>query len=33
LFETGKKLNVTGFEELRLYITKELSTIQTQEES
>ena len=29
LFETGKKLNVTGFEELRLYITKELSTIQT----
>ena len=31
LFETGKKLNVTSFEELRNYIKQELSGVQLQE--
>lgn len=31
LYETGKKLNVTGFEELRVYINNELSGVQPQE--
>lgn len=31
LFETGEKLNVTGFEELRAYIKQELSTITMEE--
>ena len=31
LFETGEKLNVTGFEELRTYIKQELSTINIEE--
>lgn len=31
LFETGKKLNVTGFDELKLYITSELGGIMPQE--
>lgn len=31
LYETGKKLNVTGYEELRLYIKKELSGISPEE--
>ena len=31
LYETGKKLNVTGFEELRVYISNELSGVQPQE--
>ena len=32
LYETGKKLNVTGYEEIRLYIKNELSGITRQEE-
>ena len=31
LFETGKKLNVTGFDELRTYIKQSLSTIAKEE--
>ena len=31
LFETGRKINVTGFEELRAYIKAELSGISLQE--
>ncbi len=31
LFDTGKKINVTGFDELRSYIKTELSSIQLQE--
>lgn len=33
LFETGKKLNVTGFDELRQYITSELGGVMPQEVS
>lgn len=32
LFEAGKKLNVTGFEELRAFIKQELGTVELQEE-
>lgn len=32
LFETGKKLNVTAFEELRGYIRSELSGVKLQED-
>jgi len=31
LYETGKKLNVTGYEDLRLYIKSELSAVSPQE--
>ena len=31
LFETGKKLNVTGFDELKQYITSELGGVMPQE--
>lgn len=31
LYETGKKLNVTGYEDLRLYIKNELSGIPLRE--
>ena len=33
LFETGKKLNVTGFDELKQYITHELGGVMPQEVS
>ena len=33
LFETGKKLNVTGFDELKRYITSELGGVMPQEDS
>ncbi len=33
LFETGKKLNVTGFDELKQYITSELGGVMPQEGS
>ena len=33
LFETGKKLNVTGFDELKQYITRELGGVMPQEVS
>ena len=33
LIETGKKLNITPFNELRAYIRKELSSLFTSEEN
>ena len=33
LYETGKKLNVTGYEDLRIYIKNELSGVSPKEEN